>query len=300
MKKILVLKTKNVNPLVLGLRKFCDKDYQIDFASLSEDIVFKFINGVEVIVNGKNILEYNLVYFRTWFGKYKIATPLARYLMDNGIQVIDSALQNISLGGVTKIYQFLLLVQNNFPVPKSYILHRNNLEKFLDEAVDTLGGYPLVIKKHNGRKGEGIYKVDSQSDFYEILPKLEDNYYFLQEFVPNDFDYRVLVMGNNVVRLKKRIRPENSTDFRNNVALGAKVELEDPNKNKVVSGLALKASKLLQIEIAGVDIVISSKNNKIYIFEVNPAPTLKNDLTQYKDLANYLKNIANDRGYEKK
>ncbi|BCX13806.1 MAG: hypothetical protein KatS3mg085_338 [Candidatus Dojkabacteria bacterium] len=297
MKKVLVLKTKKVNPadsLVVELSKFCDKDFLIDFASLHQDIVFKFVNGAEIFVNGKNILEYDLVYFRSWFGHYKIATAVSKYLIDNGIPVIDSALQNISLGGVTKIYQFLVLVQNNFPVPKSYVLHRDNIKNFLDEAVDALGGYPLIIKKHDGHKGEGIHKVDSESEFYEILPNLEDNYYFLQEFIPNDFDYRVLIMGNKVVRLKKRIRPENSTDFRNNVALGAKVELEDPKKNETVSNLGLKASKLLQIDIAGVDIVISSKDNKLYIFEVNTNPSLNNDITQYKDLANYLKSVVNN------
>ena len=48
----------------------------------------------------------------------------------------------------------------------------------------------------------------------------------LQEYIPNDGDYRVLVLGEKVLGVMKRVSP-NKEEFKNNYSAGGKVEVAD-------------------------------------------------------------------------
>jgi glutathione synthase/RimK-type ligase-like ATP-grasp enzyme len=293
-KKILVFSVKN-DPdasILKELTAFNDDDFQYTFASLLNDVIFDFTRGISISVKGEDILNFDLVYFRTWFNEYRIATSIAHYLTLNKKKVVDSCLESISSAGIHKLFHFVALASANFPIPKSFVLYQNKLEQNFDDMVRSLGGYPLILKKQIGRKGKGIFKLESKSDFLKIKSQLEPTFYFVQEFIPNSFDYRILVMGKKVVRLKKRIRDKVSNEFRNNVSLGANVELLDIKEHKDLCHLGIKASNLLGIDISGVDVVVSEKDKKPYILEINPAPVLNNDITQYSDLNHFLRNLC--------
>ena len=90
---------------------------------------------------------------------------------------------------------------------------------------------------------------------------------FLQQYIPSDFDIRVLVLGLRAIGALKRTAKKG--DFRSNVAQGGTAEAY-PLTDKLKK-LAISAAKASGNELAGIDIMFDSKNRP-YILESNRAP----------------------------
>ena len=81
-----------------------------------------------------------------------------------------------------------------------------------------------MIKEFYSSKGEGVHIASSFKAFRKIIQEIfqKNSLYLLQEYIPNDFDYRVLVLGGKARVIEKKTRTKDT--FRNNVALGATEE----------------------------------------------------------------------------
>ncbi|MBU1126779.1 hypothetical protein KKF11_00320, partial [Patescibacteria group bacterium] len=67
-------------------------------------------------------------------------------------------------------------------------------------------------------------------------------------------------------------------EFRSNVSLGAKEEFIDIEKAPAeMKEIVIKATKVLNLEIAGADVLIDSTTGKQWILEVNRGPGLTYD-----------------------
>jgi len=86
----------------------------------------------------------------------------------------------------------------------------------------------------------------------------------------NSTDYRIFVVGNKVAAAMKR--KGSGIEFRSNVAKGGNGEKIEPTKE--MKQMAIKATKILGLDYAGVDI-IKDKNGKNMIVEVNSNPGLE-------------------------
>lgn len=254
-----------------------------------DHLIFEFTDEVKVKINGKDVLDYDFVYFRTWEKRPAIAATLAKHLLANSKKFIDSSVGLSNVG--SKILQNYLMLTNGLPSPKCFVVYKNFLKEELQLQSEKLGGYPIVLKATKGSEGKGVYLLHKFEDLVELYDSLNDDHYFLQEFIPNDFDYRFVIFGEKVCVIKKRVRAKDSAEFRNNVSLGAQVEYIDPATLPEMCEIALKAARVKNLQVAGVDLVTSNKDNKTYIFEVNPAPAFRNDFTVLKYFNNYLKSI---------
>ena len=95
----------------------------------------------------------------------------------------------------------------------------------------------------------------------------------LQEFIPNDGDYRVLVLGKKVLGVMKR-SSQSKEEFRNNYSAGGKVEVADLPEE--VKQLAVKAAEVCGLAVAGVDVAFRDYDfKKPVIWEVNKGPQFK-------------------------
>ena len=120
--------------------------------------------------------------------------------------------------------------------------------------------------------------------------------FMFQELINKVHEYRVLVLGNTIGVWEEKVNT-NEDEFRNNVAIGAK-ELFFSVKDIPVelSSFAIKAAEVLQVQIAGVDIMIEEHTNKAYIIEVNRGPGLTYDeriSPEFKAIASYIEKEAN-------
>jgi len=109
-------------------------------------------------------------------------------------------------------------------------------------------------------------------DFQELLQKTAKNSQFLfQKFYANDGDYRILVLGKEVRVWEKRTRKKG--EFRNNIALGGEEKFFPLKKIPAkMAEIAMSAAGSLNLQIAGVDILVEKKTDKMWLLEVNHAP----------------------------
>lgn len=137
-------------------------------------------------------------------------------------------------------------------------------------ALERVGGLPAIVKLLQGTQGVGVMIAQSMHEIESILDTMWDlgQDILLQEFIAESRgkDVRALVVGDRVVAAMRRTAQ--AGEFRSNIHRGAKgqpVELEPS-----YAEAALKAARIIGLEVAGVDMLESDDGPKI--MEVNSSP----------------------------
>lgn len=261
------------------------------FSSFEEIELFLDRGKVSLLVAGKPLTEWTTIFPRKVGRHSGLAFILASYARKNKIFFLDGF--RGSTNDITKLVQMFLFSVNKIPIPKTYY-SSVYFPKQLDRAIEFLK-FPIVIKQCNTSKGEGVSLVINKKMLWNKLAEIIKNNpkkeIILQEFISNDFEYRIFVTGNKVAVAEKKIRTSKE-EFRNNVHLGAREEFLDINKvKKNIIKVALRAAKVTNVQIAGVDIAEDADGNPV-VFEVNSCPsfTLNSRISnEVEKLAEYLK-----------
>ena len=232
-------------------------------------------NKITIQSSGQDISEFSLVYFRTSrvFGHQEVSGAMAQYLLKRNIDFIDSVV--VECANPDKLFQYMVLADNGIRVPMSLFVLPKNMPQYYEKLVADLG-LPFVLKDTRGRIGENNYLVNSRSEFDRILRQANDLDVWLiaQQYIPNDYDYRVIVMGGQASLVIKRSRGSGES-YLNNVSKGANSELIDVGTlPRSLINQAGMAAKLLKLQIAGVDLVQDKVTKLWYCLEVNKAPHL--------------------------
>lgn len=292
LKKVLILKNKRKNQpateKTISLLKTAleSKNAVASVHSLDEIDFFLETNNISVEIAGKSITDWNIVYLRK-VGEYKnVAFMLSRYCNSNGIRIIDDIYNQSNESEKLELY--FLLSQNKIPIPKTYFsLQYDDIK--LQKATNFLG-FPVVVKAYKYHGGKGVFLAKNINDLRKILTEKADEHILLQEFIENDFDYRILVLGNEVKCAKKRIR-DSKEEFRNNVALGAEKHFLDISElSQEMIAISKQSASVCNIQVAGVDLV-TSRQNRHYVLEVNTMPAFTHDQSispEINLLAEYL------------
>ncbi|RLE54899.1 MAG: hypothetical protein DRJ26_01360 [Candidatus Methanomethylicota archaeon] len=164
---------------------------------------------------------------------------------------------------VDKYHALMLLERNGIPVPRTAVTEdvEAALKLFLE-----LGG-DVIVKPLFGSRGLGIIRVNDFDLAVRVFRTLEiiGNVIYIQEFIPHGTrDIRAFVVGDEVVASMYR----EATSWKTNIAQGAKPK---PAKlGSELEELAIRAAKEIGCEVAGVDILESSKG--YYVVEINSTP----------------------------
>ncbi len=160
---------------------------------------------------------------------------------------------------------------HNLPVPDSYLVINWNGFR---EAVENLGGYPVVVKSLRSRQGAGVALIQSPPMAEFVLNNLQEmsQGLLVQEFIPTGSrkDIRAFVIGDRVI-CAMELKP-NADDFRSNVHLTGHGRAYRPDPQLIE--LAVRSSRALGLEISGVDIILDEKG-KAKVIEVNYSPGFK-------------------------
>lgn len=268
MKNILILKSV-ISEFDKELEEHLNsRDANLSFRTVTYDnLIIKIDKGKIYIydLNFKKIIT-DTVYFRLWERNFEIAATVANYAKQEGIPFYDSHVGNIRNG--LKLIQMSLFAINDINVPKTIFISNSYIKKNYEYLSRELGSQ-FIIKSTDGRKGKDNYLIRNEKELSLIKLKKTEKY-IMQEFIPNSFDFRYLVLGDKVGIAYKRIRTDEN-DYRNNVAKGARIEYIEKNQY-LYSDIAIKAAQLMSCEVCGVDIVVSDLDKKTYIFEANTAP----------------------------
>ncbi len=143
----------------------------------------------------------------------------------------------------------------------------------IQDLIKMVGGAPLVIKLLEGTQGIGVVLAETKKaaeSVIEAFMGMKANI-MVQEFIKEagGADIRCFVIGNKVVAAMKRQGAEG--EFRSNLHRGGSAELVKITPAERAT--AIKAAKIMGLNIAGVDILRSSRGP--LVMEVNSSPGLQ-------------------------
>ncbi len=144
----------------------------------------------------------------------------------------------------------------------------NSNGEILPSAVDRIEsviGYPVIIKESYGSMGKGVYKADDRAGLKKVMEQVKLKPHLYQKFIPTAVgkDVRIIVIGCKAVACMERY---NTQDFRSNIAQGGNGRAITPRKAYV--DLAERVARLLGLDYCGVDLLYG-ENDEPILCEVN-------------------------------
>ncbi len=169
-----------------------------------------------------------------------------------------------------KLFSLQLLLNHGLEIPTTGFA---NSPLDTDDLIKMVGGSPLIVKLLEGTQGKGVVLAETKKAAESVInafKSLNANI-LVQEFIKeaNGKDIRCFVIDGKVVAaIQREAMPG---EFRANIHLGGtasviKVTAEEKR-------IAIKAAKAMDLKVAGVDIIRSSKGP--LILEVNSSPGLE-------------------------
>jgi glutathione synthase/RimK-type ligase-like ATP-grasp enzyme len=219
-----------------------------------------------------SIAEFDGLFIRATTSVNHFTFRFSRRAAAEGLVVIDDP-ESI-LRCTNKVFLAELLTRHKIPVPRTVILHRDNL----DQAVQALG-FPMILKLPDSSFSQGVVKVQDESAYRERARNyLEDSDLLIaQEFLPTDFDWRVGVLNREVLFVARYHMAKGHWQIIHGDGSAATryggVEAVAPEDAPAsVLAMALKAANLMGDGFYGVD--LKMQDGHVFVVEVNDNPNL--------------------------
>jgi ribosomal protein S6--L-glutamate ligase len=141
------------------------------------------------------------------------------------------------------------------------------------DLIDFVGGAPLIVKVMNSTQGKGVLLAETTKAAESLINAFRDldTDFLVQEFIKEagGADIRCFVIGGKV--MAAMIRKAKEGEYRSNLHRGgtAHVIKLEPEERL----LAIRAAKVMGLDVAGVDIVRSARGP--LVLEVNSSPGLE-------------------------
>jgi len=169
-----------------------------------------------------------------------------------------------------KLFSLQLLLQHGVDIPTTGFA---NSPLDTDDLIKMVGGSPLIVKLLEGTQGKGVVLAETKKAAESVInafKSLNANI-LVQEFIKeaNGKDLRLFVVDGKVVAsIQREAAPG---EFRANIHMGGTASIIKPTSEE--KKIAIKASKAMDLKVAGVDIIRSTKGP--LLLEVNSSPGLE-------------------------
>lgn len=220
--------------------------------------------------NKCDIAEFDLVHLRNIDKSVNLldyARAITAYVEHHGHKVVEETDKGLAHG---KLSQMVLFNLGALPTPRTVASwDQATLEKM---ALDAFR-FPMIVKANNAMKGSDNHLVNSRDELSSVLAQNPDTQYVVQEYIPNDGDYRVLFGGYSQQPLAfKRLRIEGS--HLSNTSKGGESILCTIDELKDGYDIALNAARAVDREFTGIDIMRNQATNEWVLLEANVNPAL--------------------------
>ena len=189
---------------------------------------------------------------------------LARLLEKKGVRLFNSA-ESIRLADDKMLTHIALAA---LPQPETISSPLYFAGEDDGSFVRTVGeelGYPVVVKKCFGAFGKEVYLAKDEEELVALRARFLGEPHLYQRYVEcGRSDIRVITIGGKAVAAMKR-KATTPGEFRANIALGGVGEKTDLTEE--MRSLAERASMMLSLEYAGVDLLFDGE--KHLVAEVN-------------------------------
>ncbi|EIA07954.1 30S ribosomal protein S6--L-glutamate ligase [Flavobacterium frigoris] len=169
-----------------------------------------------------------------------------------------------------KLYSLQLLLNSGIGIPTTGFA---NSPLDTNDLIKMVGGSPLIVKLLEGTQGKGVVLAETKKAAESVINafKSVNANILVQEFIKeaNGKDIRCFVIDGKVVAsIQREAMPG---EFRANIHLGGTASVIKATMEE--KRIAIKAAKAMDLKVAGVDIIRSSKGP--LLLEVNSSPGLE-------------------------
>ena len=202
----------------------------------------------------------------------RIGTSITRYgtAVVRQFEQMDIYTPNTSAGignSRDKLRSLQILSRHDIGIPlTAYVDDKRDVP----EALERVGGAPVIIKLLEGTQGVGVILADKAEIAKAIVETLHstNQQVLLQKFVAESKgkDVRAFVIGDRVVAAIRRTAQ--GQEFRSNVHRGGKAEAI--NLDPAYAQAAVRAAQIMGLRVCGVDMLEGA--NGPQVMEVNSSP----------------------------
>jgi ribosomal protein S6--L-glutamate ligase len=238
-------------------------------------------NNPTVSYKGEDLARFDAIIPRIATYMTRYGTAVVRQLETQGVYTLSSSIAiNRSRD---KLRSMQLLAKAGVGIPKT-VFSRNSTD--IDDLIEKIGGMPVIIKLAQGVHGNGVVLAETKKAAKSVLQAFylsndDGTNILLQEFVEESAgtDIRAVVVGSRVIASMQRQSLDD--DFRSNLhkgGTGTPIKLTDEERK-----VAIKAAKAMGLNVAGVDMMRSSRGP--LVLEVNASPGFGIEQVTGRDVA---------------
>lgn len=286
-------KSMNYGGLLSALRSRLNGSVELEVAAFTELLFIIDDKTLSIIHTSKgfDLKDFDKVIVRTWGKASEQAIATANYLRYHDIPYVDDSIHDLGAG---KYACATLRAIHNLPQPRTIYGPAQSVVDYLNSP-EAIISAPFIVKDSKGKKGRNNYLLDTVEEVMNRIKSDKNIEYVIQQFVPNNGDYRLLVLGGKVRIVLERTSSSHS--HLNNTSAGAQAKLISVSElPKSLIKDAVKAAEVERLAVAGVDIIVDKDTSKHYILEVNRAPQIgtgafiEEKLDAYSD---FIRDFAN-------
>jgi glutathione synthase/RimK-type ligase-like ATP-grasp enzyme len=261
--------------LVIGPKSFENDELKKEAVAKGHEVVLSFIKNISLIIKDSEMKAYykgevmrgfDVCLFRGINPYFAKAKTLAKYFHHDGATVIDRELYS-------RVYEFdKMFMSFEFFVKKLPCIDSFHFSTYLEfkKYLNKIPR-PVFIKDIQGMHSRNMFYFKTKKGLNAFFEKNKKQVskYLIQKVVGDDYYYRVLVVGDKVLGIMKRM------SYLNPERKATKLEKRSfkGEESKELSELALSAARATHADIAGVDIIV--ENGEPKLLEVNRSPKFK-------------------------
>jgi glutathione synthase/RimK-type ligase-like ATP-grasp enzyme len=222
---------------------------------------------ISVAETGEALESYDFVWFRG-----KLAPSLnelgivTQYLQRKQVPFANHSYADRAPFG--KLAQMYLLSTLNLSYPKTV----STIADHMPAAVAREFSYPIILKAIHAGHGHSNYLVRDEPHLRELLAAEPDTIFVAQTYIPNEGDYRLLIVGDQELII---LRKGSEDSHLNNTSQGGAATLVSPADFPAnILADARKFAQACNYAIAGVDVMFGSQDGQPYFLEANSQPQL--------------------------
>lgn len=237
-------------------------------------------NHPTVSYRGEDLSDFDAIIPRIASHMTRYGSAIVRQFEMQGMYTVSSSIAITR--SRDKLRSLQLLAKAGVGIPKT-VVSRNTTD--IDDLLEHLGT-PVIIKLATGTHGNGVVLAETKKAAKSTLQAFyltneEGTNILMQEYIEESAgtDIRAFVVGSRVIASMKRQSLDD--DFRSNLHQGGEgtiIKLTDDERKT-----AVKAAKAMGLNIAGVDMMRSSRGS--LVLEVNASPGFGIEKVTGRDVA---------------
>lgn len=222
----------------------------------------------EVHIDGKALPRYDAVIPRIGARITFYGMSVVRQFEAMGVYVLNTA---DAIGNSRdKLLAHQVLAKHNIGMPSTAFAMRSRDTAGIIKAV---GGSPVVVKLLKSTQGKGVVLAETPKAAESLIDAFRglNAHFLVQEFIKEaaGSDLRCFVVNGKVIAAMMRSAAPG--EFRSNLHQGGSAKAVKLTKDE--KRAAVKAARVLKLDVAGVDILRSNSGPKV--LEVNSSPGLE-------------------------